>query len=123
MHTVITLLVSLCVVETIHNMIEVWGMRQKVDWLKITLKGEAHGKWLINIDTRSKTVAVHVFILIFFGGIAYAVLMLLDLQASTLAVSGVVLLLVNYFYTTWKVNQFHEEIGLIIRESKAKNKQ
>lgn len=119
MSNLLILLVSLCIVEAIHNEIEVYGMRQKIHWLKSAMNGKAHGHWPIHIDTRLKTGVLHLFILIFFGGISFVLIKSIDLSMTSLVATALIVLLLNYIRTTWKVNLFHDEIGQLIRTVKA----
>ncbi len=114
------LLVALCFAECIHNMVEVWGMSQKVHWLDMTMQGKEHGHWPLNIDSLLKTILLHGGILLLFGGLAWLTLDYLDLADRTLIIVGIVLLLDNYIVTTWKVNSFHTKIGRLISKQKAK---
>lgn len=107
-------LVALSLTEFIHNAIEVWGMRQKVQWLGQAMAGQKHGKWPINIDSKLKTVILHALIL--FASTSFFVLVLNVVQLSNdgLIITGVSALMINYIFTTWKVDRFHKEIGRII---------
>lgn len=117
MTTILILLISLCFAEVVHNAFEIWGMRQKVQWLKASMHGKPHGRWPINVNTKLKTVLLHSFILVLFGGIAFFLLKSIDFSAIKLVQFGIVALLFNYAYTTWKVDRFHNEIGeLIVKE-------
>src|SRR5437868_922418 len=111
MNSALIILVSLCFTEIIHNIFEVWGIRQKVQWLKLASSGKPHGRWPLNIDTGLKTVILHACLLLFFSAISFVVLGSFNLSADVLIKIGIILLLFNYAYTTWKVNRFHEEIG------------
>jgi 1,4-dihydroxy-2-naphthoate octaprenyltransferase len=115
------LIVAFCIAEFVHNILEVWGMRQKVSWLSKSMKGESHGSWPVNIDTKLKTAVLHLLILLVFLGLAFSVLKFLNLSDRTLIVLGIVTLLASYVYTTWKVDSFHSEIGKLISKVK-KNK-
>jgi hypothetical protein len=112
----IVLLVSLCFTELIHNMLEIWGMRQKVEWLRLILDKKEHGRWPINIDTKLKTAVLHALMLILTTAVGSFVLTYLNLTDKFLLVIGIVVLLVNYILTTWSVDKFHSEIGKLIRK-------
>lgn len=120
MNTLLTLLAALCVVEFIHNNIEIWGMQQKVSWLSLSLLGKPHGKWPINVNTKFKTVLLHGSILFLFVTISYLALKALDLSDKRLVLISIILLLINYICTTWRVDIYHNQIGNLI--NKAKNR-
>ncbi len=118
MKDMLTLLVSLCFSEFIHNMIEIWGMRQKVSWLALSLKGKNHGKWPVNIDTKVKTLVLHVLVLLITGGGGFVLLKFLNPTDESLITLGIIVLILNYIVTTYKVDKFHSEIGKIIKSVK-----
>lgn len=118
MNDLIIFLVSICFADFIHNMLEIWGMRQKVEWLRLSLDKKEHGRWPINIDTKLKTVVLHALILILTTAVGYFVLTYLNLKDKFLLLIGIVVLLANYILTTWSVDKFHSEIGKIIRGAK-----
>jgi hypothetical protein len=122
MTELLLLLVSLCFAEFIHNLIEIWGMRQKVDWLKLSLDGKEHGRWPANINTNFKTVLLHIFILLLSGGSAFLVLQLLNFNNESLIFIGIMILFINYVSTTWLIDKFHREIGRLIKSAKTKGK-
>jgi hypothetical protein len=122
MNDLLLLLVSLCFAEFIHNLIEIWGMRQKVDWLKLSLDGKEHGHWPVNINTKFKTVILHIFILLFSGGSAYLLLQFFNFDNESLILIGIMILFVNYVFTTWLVDKFHMEIGRLIKSVKTRGK-
>lgn len=122
MKSLLILLISLCFSELIHNMIEIWGMRQKVSWLALSLKGEQHGKWFVNIDSKIKTLLLHTFILLFSGGIAYAALLWWNFTNESLVVIGIIMFLLNYIFTTIYVDRFHTAIGKLISGAKKSKK-
>jgi hypothetical protein len=94
-------------------------MRQKVEWLRLSLKGEKHGRWFVNIDTKLKTIALHIFVLLAAGGIAFLVLKISNLSNRSVVLLGIIILLINYLFTTYKVDKFHEEIGSLIKKAKS----
>ena len=118
MNNLLLILVALCGAEFVHNNIEIWGMRQKVSWLGLVQKGQMHGKWPINVDTKLKTVGLHASILILFGGLFYLILRTLKLSDHNLVVTGIVILLINYACTTWCVDIYHNQIGQLIKKAK-----
>ncbi|HSW48263.1 MAG TPA: hypothetical protein VLG67_04240 [Candidatus Saccharimonadales bacterium] len=118
MNDLITSLVSLCFSEFVHNALEIWGMREKVEWLRVSLDNKKHGKWPVNINTKFKTVILHVLVLLVTSGVAFLVLKALNLSEQTLIVVGIIILLVNYIFTTYKVDKFHVEIGKLIKQAK-----
>ncbi|HVF69775.1 MAG TPA: hypothetical protein VNA13_04400 [Xanthomonadales bacterium] len=103
-------------------MVEIWGMRQKVSWLELSLKGKKHGRWPVNIDTKFKTVIFHLIILVVTGGIMFLVLSLVNFSGQTLILLGIIFLILNYIFTTWKVDSFHTEIGKLIISATFKKK-
>lgn len=118
MGNLLTLLVSFCITELIHNAIEIWGIRQKTQWLSLSLRGKEYGKWPINIDTKFKTAILHGLILILITSAAYFLLQFLNLTNEFLVVIGITILLVNYIITTWKVDSLHTELGKLIKSAK-----
>lgn len=95
-------------------------MRQKVHWLSQSLAGKEHGRWPVHIDTKFKTIIFHLLIFIMSGGISYLILKTLNLSESTLIFVGIAVLIINYIFTTWKVDKFHTEIGKLISRAKIK---
>lgn len=122
MITVLVLLISLCFAEFMHNAIEIWGMRQKVSWLSQSLDGKKHGKWPVHIDTKLKTLIFHVIILFIITGLSYVLLKWLNFTNGALVTLGIVILIINYIFTTWKVDKFHMEIGRLIKDAKKKSR-
>lgn len=123
MKDLLLILVAICTSEFIHNTMEIWGMREKVRWLRISLDGKEHGKWPINIDaTPRRVIAFHTTLLLLISGFVYFALRLLNLSPEMLVILGIAILLFNYAFTTWKVDKFHTEIGKLIRNVKQKNK-
>jgi hypothetical protein len=119
------LLVSLCFAEFIHNLIEIWGMRQKAEWLSMSLDGKEHRRWPVDINTKFKTIILHLLILLIVSSIAYFLLTFLNFNNESLVFIGITILLINYLTTTWLVDKFHSEIGKLIydaKNSEAKNK-
>ena len=111
MQTALTILVALCVVELVHNAIEVWGMRQKVSWLSSTRRDKVHGHWPVNINTGLKTIILHGYIIGLVGGLSILTLGIMDLSQTRLVTLGITTLLFNYIFTTWHVDKFHNEIS------------
>lgn len=93
-------------------------MRQKVSWLSQSLAGKEYGKWPIHIDTKLKTLIFHVIILLLATGPSYTLLQWLNFKNEDLVILGIVVLIINYIFTTWKVDKFHSEIGELIKETK-----
>ncbi len=116
MKDLITLITALCFAEFVHNVVEIWGMRQKVQWLKLSMSGRPHGHWPINIDSKTKTILLHFLILFVIGGSAFVILKLMHLQETTLLITGISVFLINYIYVTWRVDCFHAEIGELIKK-------
>lgn len=115
MNTWLTLLFALAWAELVHNAVEIWGMRQKVAWLAARMDGRSHGNWPVNIDTKLKTAALHVVILIAAGGVAWLVAVILELQNDQLAGVAIAVLGLNFIYTTATVDSFHREIGSLLK--------
>lgn len=111
-------LVALCFSELVHNALEIWGIVQKVEWLRLSLANQKHGTWPININTKLKTIILHVLILLLSGGAGFVILKILNLSREGLVLVGITILLINYVVTTWKVDKFHEEIGKLIKKAK-----
>ena len=118
MNTLLQILVSLCIAELIHNAIEIWGMRQKVEWLHLSLGKKPHSRWPVNIDTKLQVGLIHAAIVLLVTGGGYWVLSLINLPTESVIILGIVILLLNYVITTWKVDSFHTEIGRLIRKAK-----
>ena len=118
MHVQLTILVALCLAEILHNSFELWGMKQKVSWLSLVLDKLEHGNWPMNINTKLKAVIFHIFILIVSSWLFYIVLRLLHLSDQSLVFTGIVLLVANYIYTTWNVDNYHTQIGKLITKVK-----
>ena len=114
------LLAALCFAELVHNTIEIWGMSQKVSWLMSIRRGERIRPWPVNINSFFRTIILHSAILIVAGGGAFVMLGLLPWSANGYLALGIALLLLNYAYTTWKVDKFHARIGKVISEEKAR---
>jgi hypothetical protein len=118
MDSLIRLLAAFCFTELIHNMIEIWGMRQKVRWLKLSLRGVQHGRWPINIDTKFKTILLHSIIWLGCVGILLIFFNFLKVSNSDLIIISLLAIFTSYIYTTWKVDKFHIEIGEVIKDVK-----
>lgn len=115
MDIIFAVLLSVCVTELIHNSIEIWGMRQKLSWLSLTMQNKGYKKWPIDIDSKTKVVLFHLFILAFITAATFMLLSVVNIANETLVVVAVVLLLINYVQTTYFVDKWHEEIGKILK--------
>jgi hypothetical protein len=120
MSNLLTFLVALCLTEFVHNAIEIWGMRQKVHWLELVLQGRQPGRWPIDINSKTKTVALHAIIWLLLTGLFGLLLTALKPANNQLVVIGLAVLVINYAFTTWKVDCFHVEIGRLISQAKAR---
>ena len=118
MKDMIVILVSFIVADFVHNILEIWGMRQKVEWLRLVLDNKKHGSWPVNIDTKFKTVVLHTAIFLTSAGLAFLILKSINLSEQTLVILGIVILLAGYVYTTWKVDLFHSEIRDMPKKAK-----
>lgn len=116
--TWLALLFALCLTGLVHNLIEIWGMRQKVAWLRARIDGKPHGKWPVNIDTGTKTIMLHGLILIIFGGLSWWLALAFDLSNSVLVWGSIITLLLSYILTTAYVDKFHTEIGKLLKRFK-----
>ncbi len=115
------ILVALCWAELLHNIMEVWGIKQKVRWLDTVQNGSNHGRWPMNVNTKIKALLFHIVILVIFCGFFLFILKIMNLSERSLIVMGIVVLLANYANTTWQVDSYHAQIGkLITRAKKAK---
>lgn len=115
------LLFALACAEYIHNSLEVWGMRQKVEWLEARLDKRKHGTWPVNIDTKLKTALLHAAILILITALAWQAAVWLKLSNEQLVGSAIIILFLNYVSTTITVDAFHREIGLLLKRYKVKD--
>lgn len=114
-HNLLLLLSALCVAELVHNLVEIWGIIQKVQWLKLSLKGKAHNKWPINIDSKFKVLSVHFLLLILTSGLAWSILQLSHLSDTNLTVISICTLLLSYILTVIRINRFHSDIDPLIK--------
>lgn len=112
------LLVALCVNEFLHNSFEIWGIRQKVQWLDARMHDKKHGTWPININTELKAYSLHAGLFIGITGAAFIILLALPLSARQLLIGGIILLSLSYGWTTNRVHYFHLEIGKLLRKFK-----
>ena len=112
------MLAALAVSELVHNMFEVWGMRQKVEWLGQSLKGKPHGTWPIHIDSHLKVWSLHIGMLFSISGVTYALFSVANISNHAVVLLGVATLIANYFLTVVKVHHFHIEIGALIAQAK-----
>lgn len=123
MNNLLLFLVSLCFSEFIHNMMEIWGMREKVSWLDAAMSGKEHSKWPISIDaTAKRVIAFHATVLLLVSGLVYFLLKWLNFSETSLIILGIVILITSYIITTWKVDKFHTEIGKLTAYVKKQNK-
>lgn len=118
MDGLLVILVALCGAEFIHNSYEVWGIRKKANWLSAKQDGLKYGKWPININNKVKMITLHSLLLIIPGLIFYIVLKALDLPEHSLIITGIVILLANYIYTTRCVDIYHKCIDSMIAKAK-----
>lgn len=115
------LLVAFAVGELIHNLFEIWGMRQKVAWLGLVMNGKPHGKWPLYIKTYTQVWVLHIAILVSVAGLSYGLFMLLNISDSAAVFVGILTLLICYATVVHKVHRFHMEIGRLIRKAKKAN--
>lgn len=118
----LTILVALCVTSLIHNALEIWGMRQKVRWLRISMQGRRHGKWPFDIDSKLKSASLHSAIFIVTTGVMFLILESLGISDRALIGIGISVLIVSYIHTTWKIDTYHTEIGSLISKAKKAHK-
>lgn len=115
------LLVALAVGELVHNLFEIWGMRQKVAWLGLNMDGKPHGKWPLYIKTYTQVWVLHISILVFVAGLSYGLFALLNISDNVAILIGIMTLLLCYGIVVHKVHRFHMEIGRLIRKAKKAN--
>jgi hypothetical protein len=113
----LSLVVALSINEFVHNIFELWGINQKIDWLGKTMSGKHHGSWPIHIDTKLKTVVLHAALLLVVSGLAYWLISYLSLSAGTKIWLTIILLVVNYVYVVWRTDIIHARIGRLSRKS------
>lgn len=116
------LLTALIINEVLHNLFEIWGIRQKVQWLNMSMHGKPHSTWPINIDNNRKVWLLHITMMLLFTSLAYWLLGECGLVDDKLVAIGVGLLIGSYIYTVYKVHFYHSEIGFLIRIAKGKSK-
>ncbi len=95
-------------------------MRQKVSWLTARMDNTSHGRWPINIDTKTKTALAHFMIFIILNTIALLTLSQFEFTATVLLKASIIVLLTSYAVTTLKVDAFHTEIGRLLSRYKIK---
>ena len=121
MGNLLILLVAICGTEFIHNCFEIWGIRQKVDWLDSAQNSLQHSKWPMNINTKLVALAFHTIMLLLISGILFIFLKVFDLSDRNLILVGIIILVTNYATTTWFVDGYHSQIGKLITKAKQKN--
>ncbi len=90
------------------------GIRQKVKWLGATMREGTPSRWPVNIDTSAKTIVLHLTVLILAIFVSHILIALFHFSQNLLIKIGIILLLINYFYTTFTVDRYHSEIGSLI---------
>lgn len=118
MDILLAVLVALCFTSFVHNTLEIWGIRQKVHWLKMSMQGLGHGAWPINIDSKAKTAVLHTAIFLTVTGVVILCLNFLNISEKGLFILGIFVLTASYIYTTWRVDQYHSEIESLIHRVK-----
>lgn len=116
--SLLKLFVALAVTEFMHNGFEIWGMRQKVQWLDARMNHQKHGKWPININTALKAYGLHAAILVLITGVTYLGLSAFNISSTRLILTGIILLATSYTWTTAKVHFYHLEIGKLLSKFK-----
>ncbi len=109
-----SLLFALCINELVHNLFEIWGIGQKIQWLQARIDNKTHGDWLIHIDSKFKTILVHAILLIFCTGVVWLIVSLIQITQSALLWASIVTLLVSYILTIIYVDACHSKIGKIL---------
>lgn len=112
------LVAALAFNEFVHVVFEVWGVRQKVAWLKARLDGETHKDWPVNINSLTKTIVLHSILFAFFVSLAFGLLLVLKVPTDTLLIISILLLVVTYSYTTLGMDAYHQEIGNVLKRYK-----
>lgn len=118
MTNLLLILAALSILVLLHNLIEVWGMSQKVLWLKLTLDDKEHGTWPLNINTKFKVISLHASILLIIAGGSYLILSAISPSNRTLAGISITTLLLNYLLTVVNIDKFHTQIDTLIRKYK-----
>lgn len=116
--TLLKLLVALTINELLHNCFEIWGMRQKVQWLDARIHGKKHSTWPININTELKAYGLHAALFVSITFIVFGILSVINLSSKNLILAGIITLTTSYILTTNKVHAFHLEIGKLLRKFK-----
>lgn len=112
------LVAALAINEFIHVMFEIWGIRQKVAWLRARMDKKPHGEWPLNIDTLAKTLLLHGAMFIILTGLFYGILVYLNVTVLNLLYISVLCLVVTYSLTVFGMDAFHGEIGQLLRRYK-----
>ncbi len=114
------LILALSLNELIHNAFEIWGARQKVEWLTARIDHKSHGDWPINIDTWVKTILVHSILLAVLVGGFVITFSLLRFEAEAMLLVAIGVMLLSYGYTVYAFDRFHHDIGQLLRRYKRK---
>lgn len=114
----VSLVFALAVNEFVHNLFEVWGMRQKVSWLQHRMDGVKHKKWPIDINSSFKTLLIHLCLIMPVTGFTYLAVTLLNVDNTVLLWAATLTLVLSYGVTTFKVDKFHTEIGSLLNRYK-----
>ena len=107
-------LFSICCTIVVHDAFEIWGARQKVQWLKARTEGQKHGKWPFDIDSLPKVVVLHTLLFVVVGVISFVMIQLASLSKEVLVVGASVMLVASYTHTTYRMDLFHTEIGELL---------
>lgn len=114
------LILALAINELIHNAFEIWGARQKVQWLTHRIDQKPHGDWPINVDTWLKTILVHKVLLVVIVSMCWLALVALRLSPQSELTVACGVLLLSYGYTVFAFDRFHRDIGQLLRRYKRK---
>lgn len=113
-----TVLAALALNEFVHICFEVWGIKQKVTWLKHRMDSKPHGSWPIHIDTFAKTILLHTILFIVSTGGFTALLLVTHPSTATLLSISIVTLVITYAFTTIQLDAYHSEIGKLLARYK-----
>lgn len=118
MTTIAHLIAGLALAELVHNYFEIWGILQKTDWHRKSLRNIGHKPWPVNIDSKIKVFSLHLSMLVIPTALAMIALSYLNISASSAMLVAITLLLLNYAMMVVKVDRWHTKIDKMIKRAK-----
>ena len=109
------LVLALCINEFIHVCSEAWAARDKVKRLSDYINKKPHKEMKLKVDTRLKSYAFSLGIIIILTPIFYLTISFLNLGNETCLLLSVAILIVSYVVSFVWMDKYHVDIEKVTK--------